>query len=103
MDLTFLHLQITMVEFKVTFARGKNTMVKFRRVRAFDTENLAKDMTIVKKDIQISGHKIKNVPVQLEDSQSEDISYLISDPIFKHLYSIIRRSTEGVEFDFDKL
>ena len=74
-------------------------MVKFRRVRAFDTENLA----IVKKDIQISGHKIKNVPVQLEDSQSEDISYLISDPIFKHLYSIIRRSTEGVEFDFDKL
>jgi hypothetical protein len=60
-------------------------------------------MTIVKKDIQISGHKIKNVPVQLEDSQSEDISYLISDPIFKHLYSIIRRSTEGVEFDFDKL
>ena len=37
-------------------------MVKFRRVRAFDTENLAKDMTIVKKDIQISGHKIKNVP-----------------------------------------
>ncbi len=88
-----------MVEFKVIFARGKNTMVKFRRVRAFDTENLA----IVKKDIQISGHKIKNVPVQLEDSQSEDISYLISDPIFKHLYSIIRRSTEGVEFDFDKL
>ena len=92
-----------MVEFKVIFARGKNTMVKFRRVRAFDTENLAKDITIVKKDIQISGHKIKNVPVQLEDSQSEDISYLISDPIFKHLYSIIRRSTEGVEFDFDKL
>lgn len=67
-------------------------MVKFRRVRAFDTENLAKDMTIVKKDIQISGHKIKNVPVQLEDSQSEDISYLISDPIFKRLYSIIEKT-----------
>jgi len=43
------------------------------------------------------------VPVQLEDSQSEDISYLISDPIFKRLYSIIRKSTESVEFDFDKI
>ena len=78
-------------------------MVKFRRVRAFDTENLAKDMTIVKRIFKSLVIRSKNVPVQLEDSQSEDISYLISDPIFKHLYSIIRRSTEGVEFDFDKL
>lgn len=78
-------------------------MVKFRRIPVFDTDNSSKDQTIVKKDISISGHMIKNVPVQIEDSQSEDISYLISDPIFKRLYSIIRKNTEKVEVDFDKL
>ncbi|KRL87490.1 hypothetical protein [Ligilactobacillus apodemi] len=78
-------------------------MVKFRRVPAFDTNNMPNKSEIVKKDIQISGHMIKNVPVQLDDSQSEEISYLISDPIFKRLYDFIRKSAANAELDFDNL
>lgn len=77
-------------------------MVKFRRIPAFESST-RKDLVVEKKDIQISGHTIKNVPVQVEDTKSEEINYLISDPIFKRLYSLIRKNSENVVLDFDNL
>lgn len=77
-------------------------MVKFRRVPAFESST-RKDLVTAKKDIQISGHTIKNVPVQVEDTKSEEINYLISDPIFKRLYTLIRKNNENVVLDFDNI
>lgn len=77
-------------------------MVKFRHIPAFESST-RKDLVVEKKDIRISGHTIKNVPVQVEDTKSEEINYLISDPIFKRLYSLIRKNSEDVVLDFDNL
>lgn len=81
-------------------------MVKFRRVRAFDTENLAKDMTIVKKifkslvirskmcqfSLKIRSLKIL---VTLFQTLSLNVYIRLSEETLKVLNSTLTRSKVG--------